>query len=197
MTEALFDPRRTAFISIDMQNGVASHDSVPNSADEVISRVSDIVNAVRVGGGLVVYVRTSFLPDESDALHPKMDVSRPARPVRPEGWDQIVPQLKPLHTEPVVVKRSFDAFYGSELDLELRRHGIDTIVIAGISTNFGVEGTARSAYNMGYDVVFAEDAMGTSKVEMHEGSLKNVFPYIGRVRTVAQIIEAFTADQSA
>src|SRR5690606_4384969 len=105
MTEALFDPRRTAFISIDMQNGVASHDSVPNSADEVISRVSDLVDAARVGGALVVYVRTSFLPDESDALHPKMDVVRPARPVRPEGWDQIVPQLTPLPTEPVVVKR--------------------------------------------------------------------------------------------
>ena len=197
MTEPLFDPRRTAFISIDMQNGVASHDSVPNSAEEVISRVSDLVEATRVGGGLVVYVRTSFLPDESDALHPKMDVARPARPVRPEGWDKIVPQLQPLPTEPVIVKRSFDAFYGSELDLELRRHGIDTIVLAGISTNFGVEGTARSAYNIGYDVVFAEDAMGTSKLEMHEGSLKNVFPYIGRVRTVAQIIAAFTAEQNA
>lgn len=196
MTDPLFDPRRTAFISIDMQNGVASHDSVPNSADEVISRVSDLVDAARIGGGLPVYVRTSFLPDESDALHPKMDVTRPARPTRPDGWDKIVPQLKPLPTEPVVVKRSFDAFYGSELDLELRRHGIDTIVIAGISTNFGVEGTARSAYNMGYDVVFAEDAMGTSKIEMHEGSLKNVFPYIGRVRTVAQIIEAFTAEHA-
>jgi len=197
MTEPLFDPARTAFISIDMQNGVASHDSVPNSAEEVIARVSDIVDAARIGGALVIYVRTSFLPDESDALHPKMDVSRPARPVRPEGWDQIVPQLSPSPTEPVVVKRSFDAFYGSELDLELRRHGIDTIVLAGISTHLGVEGTARSAYNMGYDMIVVEDAMGAAKLEAHEGSLKNVFPYIGRVRTVAQVIEAFTASQNA
>lgn len=197
MTEPLFDPRRTAFISIDMQNGVVSHDSVPHSADEVVSRVSDIVDAARAGGGLVIYVRTSFLPDESDALHPKMDVSRPARPVRPEGWDQIVPQLRPLPTEPVIVKRSFDAFYGSELDLELRRHGIDTIVLAGISTHLGVEGTARSGYNMGYDVVVVEDAMGAARLEAHEGSLKNVFPYIGRVRTVSQIVDAFSAELNA
>jgi len=197
MTEPLFDPTRTAFISIDMQNGVASHDSVPNSAEEVIARVSDIVDAARIGGALVIYVRTSFLPDESDALHPKMDVSRPTRPVRPEGWDQIVPQLNPSPTEPVVVKRSFDAFYGSELDLELRRHGIDTIVLAGISTHLGVEGTARSAYNMGYDMIVVEDAMGAAKLEAHEGSLKNVFPYIGRVRTVAQVVEAFTTSQNA
>lgn len=195
MTEPLFDPRRTAFISIDMQNGVASHDSFPNSADEVISRVSTIVDAARAGGGLVVYVRTSFLPDESDALHPKMDVARPARPTRPQGWDQIVPQLQPLATEPVIVKRSFDAFYGSELDLELRRHGIDTIVIAGISTHFGVEGTARSAYNMGYDVIAVEDAMGAANLAGHEGSLKNVLPYIGRVRSVAEVVASFTAEQ--
>jgi len=197
MTDRLFDPARTAFISIDMQNGVASHGSVPNSAEDVIARVGEIVDAARAGGGLVVYVRTSFLPDESDALHPKMDVARPATPVRPAGWDELVPAMQPLPTEPVIVKRSFDAFYGSDLDLQLRRHGIDTIVIAGISTNFGVEGTARTAYNSGYDVVFAEDAMGTSSVAMHEGSLSNVFPYIGRVRTVAEIVEAFTAAEAA
>lgn len=192
MTDRLFDPARTAFISIDMQKGVASHDSVPNSAADVIARVGRMVEAAREGGGLVVYVRTSFLPDESDALHPKMDVARPAKPVRPAGWDELVPELRPLPTEPVIVKRSFDAFYSSDLDLQLRRHGIDTIVIAGISTNFGVEGTARSAYNHGFDVVFAEDAMGTGSIAMHEGSLANVFPYIGRVRTVEQIVAAFT-----
>lgn len=197
MTDRLFDPARTAFISIDMQNGVANHDSVPNSAAEVIARVGEMVSAARAGGGLVVYVRTSFLPDESDALHPKMDVARPAKPVRPAGWDELVPVMQPLPTEPVITKRSFDAFYGSDLDLQLRRHGIDTIVIAGISTNFGVEGTARTAYNHGYDVVFAEDAMGTSSIAMHEGSLSNVFPYIGRVRTVAEIVEAFTAAEAA
>lgn len=193
MTEPLFDPARTAFISIDMQNGVASHTSVPNSASDVIARVGTLIDAARRGGGLVVYVRTSFLPDESDALHPLMDVARPARPNRPAGWDQLVPEMEPLPTEPVVTKRSFDAFYGSDLDLQLRRHGITTIVIAGISTNFGVEGTARSAYNHGYNVVFAEDAMGAGKLEQHEGSLRNVFGYIGRVRSVAEIAGAFTS----
>lgn len=197
MTERLFDPSRTAFISIDMQNGVASHASVPNSAEDVIARVGQMIDATRTGGGLVVYVRTSFLPDESDALHPKLDVSRPAKPVRPAGWDQLVPQMQPLPTEPVITKRSFDAFYGSDLELQLRRHGIDTIVIAGISTNFGVEGTARTAYNHGYHVVFAEDAMGTSTITMHESSLTNVFPYIGRVRTVAEIVDAFAPVQVA
>jgi len=194
MTDTLFDPRRTAFISIDMQNGVASHAAEPNSAQDVISRVIEIVAAARVGGGLPIYVRTSFLPDESDALHPAMDVARPAKPNRPLGWDQLVPELEPLPTEPVIIKRSFNAFYGSDLDLQLRRHGIDTVVIAGISTNFGVEGTGRAAYDHGYDVLFVEDAMAASKAEMHESSLKNVFPYIGRVRTTSQIVETFSGD---
>lgn len=192
MSETLFNPSRTAFISIDMQQGVASHQSHPNSADEVISRVSQIVDAARAGGGFVLYVRTSFLHDESDALHPIMDVKRPSKPNRPEGWDQLVEQLTPRPLEPVITKRSFDAFYGTELDLELRRHDIDTVVIAGISTNFGVEGTARSAYNRGFNVITVEDAMAAGSTEMHESSLTHVLPYIGRVRSTEDIIDAFT-----
>lgn len=192
MTDLLFTPERTAFISIDMQNGVASHSAEPHSTQNVISRVLELVAATRAGGGLPIHVRTSFLPDESDALHPAMDVARPAKPNRPDGWDQLVPEMQPLPTEPVVTKRSFNAFHGSDLDLQLRRHGIDTVVIAGISTNFGVEGTGRSAYDHGYNVLFVEDAMAASSAVMHESSLKNVFPYIGRVRTTSQVIDAFT-----
>jgi nicotinamidase-related amidase len=195
MTEKLFDPATTAVVSIDMQNGVASHDAVPNTADEVIERVGSMVKASREAGGLVVFVRTSFLPDESDALRPAIDATRAAKPHRAEGWDQIVPALTPLATEPVVTKRGFNAFHGSDLDLQLRRHGIRTVVMAGISTNFGVEGTARAAYDHGYEVIFAEDAMGTNTVEMHEGSLRNVFPYIGRLRSVAEIVAGFSVGQ--
>lgn len=190
--DLILDPATTALVSIDMQNGVASHAAVPHTADEVVDRVGQLGDAVRSGGGLVVFVRTSFLPDETDSLHPPIDAPRGA-PSRPAGWDQIVERLAPRPTEPIVTKRSFNAFHGSDLDLQLRRHGITTVVMAGISTNFGVEGTARAAYDHGYSVVFAEDAMATSSLAMHEGSLANVFPYIGRIRPVATIIDALAA----
>jgi nicotinamidase-related amidase len=90
----------------------------------------------------------------------------------------------------IVTKRQWGAFYGTDLEQHLRRRGIRTIVIGGIATNFGVESTARAAFDQGYEVVFAEDAMSSVSAEVHEFPIKNVFPRMGRVRTVEQIVKA-------
>jgi nicotinamidase-related amidase len=190
----LFEPTTTALVIIDMQGAVRRHAAAPHDAETVISRVSRLVEDAREGGSLVVYVRTSFLPDESDSLTlvKRVDVERHA-PNRWDGWDQLVDEMQPLPTEPVIVKRSWNAFYGSDLDLQLRRHGIETVVMCGISTNFGVEGTARSAYDHGYELVFVEDAMASATAELHEFAVTEVFPQIGRVRDVATVAESFRA----
>lgn len=189
----LLNPERTALVLIDMQGAVRNHAAAPHSADEVIERAVRLVEATRRGGGLVIYVRTSFLVDESDSLAPlPTDHQRPPKPSRPEGWDQIVPELQPLPTEPIVIKRSWNAFHGSDLALQLQRHGIETIVMAGISTNFGVEGTARAAYEHGYPVVFVEEAMATNTAENHAFALREVFPQIGRVRDLETVLAALS-----
>ncbi|KRE01386.1 hypothetical protein ASE61_18065 [Bosea sp. Root670] len=193
MTDTLFDPKTTALVSIDMQTSVAHHAAAPHSATEVVARIASMIEPARAAGALPVFVRTTFLPDESDNLGPNLDVKRPRYPHRIENWDQLVPEMDRRMNEPVVNKKSFNAFYGSDLDLQLRRRGIKTIVLAGISTNFGVEGTGRNAYDHGYDVIFVRDAMAAGTAEAHEASLKYVFPYIGRVRSTEEIIAAFKA----
>jgi len=77
------------------------------------------------------------------------------------------------------------------LDLELRRRGIKTIVLCGISTNYGVESTARDAYERGYDLIFAQDAMAARTKADHEFAVTRIFPRIGRVRQTDQIITAW------
>jgi nicotinamidase-related amidase len=72
----------------------------------------------------------------------------------------------------------------------LRRRGIRTIVIGGIATNFGVESTARDAYERGYGQIFAEDAMSSVSAEGHAVTVKLVFPRIGRVRSTEAILKA-------
>ena len=193
MTDTLFDAKTTALVSIDMQTSVAHHAAAPHSATEVVARIASMIEPARAAGALPVFVRTTFLPDESDNLGPNLDVKRPRYPHRIENWDQLVPEMDRRINEPVVNKKSFNAFYGSDLDLQLRRRGIKTIVLAGISTNFGVEGTGRNAYDHGYDVIFVRDAMAAGTAEAHEASLKYVFPYIGRVRSTEEIIAAFKA----
>lgn len=188
--EAFLDPRTTALVLIDMQN--SQHRSAPYSPEQIVDRAVALVDAVRAGGGLAVFVRTSWLPDDSDRLRQRIDATRPAGGIRPEGWDELVPQLRPLPTEPVVTKRSFNAFHGSDLDLQLRRHGMKTVILAGISTNYGCEGTGRSAFDHGYEVVFVEDAMASADEEGHYHSLTHIMPLLGRVRSMEFVIAALT-----
>jgi nicotinamidase-related amidase len=92
----------------------------------------------------------------------------------------------------VIVKRQWGAFYGTELDLQLRRRKIETIVLCGISTNIGVETTPRDAYQRGYNQIFAMDAMAAASKEEHEASMKYIFPRIRLLRTTNDIVNALT-----
>lgn len=143
-----------------------------------------LVKAFTEKGAFVVLVRVSTL-DGKDMLKPRTDLQL-SPPHYPEGWDQIVPELAQYQGTYTLTKHQWGAFFGSDLDLQLRRRGIRTIVLCGISTSIGVDTTAREAYQLGYDQVFAEDAMGASSREEHEFVCKTIFSRIGRIRTSAE-----------
>ncbi len=89
-----------------------------------------------------------------------------------------------------MTKRQWGAFYGTDLELQLRRRGIDTIILCGISTNIGVESTARNAWELGFNLVIAEDACSAASAEQHQSSMTHIFPRIGRVRSTEEILTA-------
>jgi nicotinamidase-related amidase len=90
----------------------------------------------------------------------------------------------------VIIKRHWGAFTGTELDLQLRRRGVKRIVLGGIATNFGVESTARSANELGYEQVFAEDAMTSVHADAHAFSVRIILPRLGQVRSTREILDA-------
>lgn len=89
-----------------------------------------------------------------------------------------------------VTKHQPGAFHATDLDLQLRRRRVDTIVIGGISTNVGVESTARAGYDHGYNIVFVEDAMAARDAEVHAFAVTRYFPTIGRVRATRDVLDA-------
>ncbi len=87
----------------------------------------------------------------------------------------------------LIVKRQWGAFYGTDLDLQLRRRGIETIVLGGVATNFGVESTARQAWEHGYAIVLAEDACTSRSAGLHDMAVRYIFPRLSRVVQSADI----------
>jgi nicotinamidase-related amidase len=99
----------------------------------------------------------------------------------PPGWDEF--PAPPPASDLIITKRHWGAFYGTELDLQLRRRGVRTIVLAGIATNIGVESTARSAAEHGYELVIPQDLCACVSAESHEFSFKHVLPRLARITT--------------
>lgn len=107
----------------------------------------------------------------------------------PERWDEFPPNL--LSPKDVVItKFNWGAFYSTDLDLQLRRRGIRTVLLGGIATNFAVESTARQAHEAGYEVVLIEDDMTGFTAEEHRFAIERILPRLGRVRSTDEIIAA-------
>ncbi|WML39693.1 hydrolase [Neobacillus sp. OS1-2] len=185
--EKLLDLQKTALVVIDLQKWLGSK-YAPYSAEQVVSNAAALADAFREHGSMVALIRVSS-KDMKDIPKPKLD--SPSPPLNlPEEWDQIVPELKVADTDHVITKKQWGAFYGTELDLQLRRRGIDTIVLCGIATGIGVDTTAREAFMHGYQQIFAIDAMtGFSEAE-HDHVKNTIFPRIGRTRTTQEILSA-------
>jgi nicotinamidase-related amidase len=185
------DAETTALVVIDLQRGIVARQAAPHSAAEVVERSARLADAFRAAGAFVVLVHVAFAADKRDMLSPPVDSPNPPAQLPPE-WSQIVPELGPRDGDLVVTKHQWGAFYGTELDLQLRRRGIRTIVLCGIATNFGVESTARDAWERNYALVFAEDAMSGLAEGAHAFAISTIFPRLGRVRKTSDVLAGIT-----
>ena len=189
MADLSLDARTTALVLIDLQKGIARRSTAPRSPTEVIANAARLADACRMAGVTVVLVRVSFAADGSDRVRVRTDAPSPAATPAADFSD-IVPELGPHPGDIVVTKRQWGAFYGTDLDLHLRRRGIGTIVLGGIATNFGVESTARDAHERAFQLVFVEDATAALDADMHAFAIEAIFPRLGEVRSTAQVLAA-------
>ncbi len=184
------DPQTTALVLIDLQRGIAAIPTQPRPSADVIRNAARLAQAARRCGALVVLVRVSYAPDGADML--RLDAEEPPPASRAPGWDEIVDELAPA-ADVVVTKRQWGAFYGTNLELELRRRGRRTIVLGGIATNFGVESTARDAWERNYQLILVEDAMAARTAADHTFAITRVFPRLGRICSTEDVLKVWGA----
>jgi nicotinamidase-related amidase len=191
MNELTLDIGRTALVLIDLQNFNTMRDLAPHPAERVVGNCVLLADELRNRGGMVIFVRV--LADQLLALPADEPMKKPGTPAPPPEALYFSEDAQVQASDLVVTKRQWGAFYGTDLEQLLRRRHIKTIVLGGIATNYGVESTARAAYDQGFELVFAEDAMSGMKAEAHAFSCENVFRTMGKVRSTRALIDALQA----
>ena len=188
MKELVIDKAKTALVVIDLQKGIVTQPTKPYLAQDVIKNASKLLNIFREKEMPVFLVHV--MTTKETGLNVLSDESFPSSTAPSPDWSEFVPEISPSSTDIVITKRQWGAFYGTDLELQLRRRGIDTIVLCGISTDFGVESTARFAYEYGFQQIFAEDAMASRSEEQHNAAVNFIFKRIGRVRKTNEILKS-------
>lgn len=188
MPEIQFDPKSTALVLIDLQNGIMGMPVAPHSSQDVLARSVKVADALRSAGGTIAFVRV----DIADVL--RLPVDAPSRmadaPPPPPSASELVAECGIQPSDLLITKRQWGAFYGTNLEQQLRRRNIRTIIIGGVATNFGVESTARAAFDQGYEIIFVEDAMSSVSAAAHNFVVENIFPRMGRVRSTEDVLRA-------
>jgi len=105
------------------------------------------------------------------------------------GWTELVPELDRQPGDHAVTKRTWGAFTNTDLEHYLKEAGATQVVIAGVATGIGVESTARHAYELGFNVALAIDAMTDLSAEAHDRSVRLIFPRLGETGASQQIVD--------
>jgi nicotinamidase-related amidase len=187
MTETLtLDPKKTALVLIDLQNGIVSRDTKPYAAGEVIERSRKLADAFRAKHAPVVYVRVLM----SDFLSLPADEAMNLPKDMPAHLSEVAESAGMQAGDLLITKRHWGAFAGTELEQELRSRGVETVVLTGVATNMGVESTLRQGTGLGFAFVTVEDACSTFSPEMQAFAFTAIFPRLSKVRTTQQVLEA-------
>ncbi|OHU19238.1 hydrolase [Mycobacteroides franklinii] len=173
-----------ALVLIDLQKAIAQ--AAP--ARPVIKHAAQLATAFRHRGLPVVLV--GLASQDGSAPPGRTDRPRLQRPTRaaPSDGHHFVDDLSRHPDDIVITKRNWGAFYGTDLDLHLRRRGVTQIVLGGVATSIGVESTARSAHEHGYHLALVGDAMADLDSDAHRHTVDKIFPLIGQIATTAEVL---------
>lgn len=185
MPATAIDPK-TALVVIDLQMGLMKYPTI-HPMTEVVKNTARLADAFRAKGLPVVLVTVAFSPDGGDRVTTRNEQPARALPSDPEFF-RITPELGPQTNDLLIVKKQPGAFYGTGLDMHLRRRGVTGIVLTGISTSNGVDSTARGAHERGYNLTFASDAITDVDPLAHDFVTKKIFPRLGETDTTEAIL---------
>jgi ureidoacrylate peracid hydrolase len=198
-----FDPSLAGLLVIDMQNGFASPEGTLGKAGfdismtrAIIPKIKQLVQAARSAGVHVFWSRQVHYPDDKTREQRLI----PGHLARGAGrsmlcargtWDaELIDELKPLvlPQDEIIQKHRASCFYSTNLEAELRIHGVRLLIITGTTSSFCVDSTIREAYARDFDVVVPGDAISDTEVEATRAVLRSTERFHGYVTTTDALV---------
>jgi nicotinamidase-related amidase len=180
MSLTALDPK-TALIVVDLQQGILGSPFIHSIAD-VITQTDSLIDAFRRRHLPVVLVNVAGVaPGRTEQPRRYRELST--------DFSELIPELSRQPSDILVTKRTWGAFASTDLEARLKAMGVTQVVITGVATGTGVEATARQAYEQGFNVTLATDAMTDVRPEAHEYSLKHVFPRLGETGSTEDVLD--------
>jgi nicotinamidase-related amidase len=175
-SETEIDPARTALLVMDYQNGIMGRVS---HGEELLAAARETIESVRGAGAHIGYVRVGFADGEAptgtmgsrigaEAARTTFHADAPATQVH----DDVAPQDGDI----VVRKTRVGPFLTTDLDEQLRARGVDTLLLAGISTSGVVLSTVRDAHDRDYRLIVISDLCADPEPGIHDFLLERIFP---------------------
>jgi nicotinamidase-related amidase len=203
MLEKLITQTKTALLINEAQLGVCHPDyamfkAMPQEAAKrgIFDKIIALAEAFRAAKQPVVHLPCIHRPDFGDV---KRNSLISAMSLKHKGMTEgspesaFMPGLEPKPEDYVSMRSSgIFAFLGTDLDVRLRRMGVETLVATGVSTNLGIPGIAMAAVDFGYNVIIAEDCIAGSDPEVHEIIVREQLRLLGLVTSKDEIIEALS-----
>lgn len=181
--------KNTALILIDLQKGIIASPKAHPMAG-VLDNAAKLVSAFHAAHLPVVVVNVN--PVGAAWSRTRKNAIQPVGAFK-DDFLEITHEIKPEPGDIMITKHTWGAFFETTLREQLQERNITGIVLGGVSTSIGVEGTARQAMDFGYNLAFASDAMTDNILSAHEHSLNVIFPRIGEVGTTDEIIAKMMA----
>ncbi|MDN6518115.1 MAG: isochorismatase family protein [Enterococcus sp.] len=181
---------KTALVVIDLQKGIMETGELqPYSASEVVEKNNQLAAALKNTAGWVTLVTVD--PTTMQLLNPEGS-GKTYADIPSVFTESVMPIAQDVDAKNVlkIMKHNPGAFFGTDLDVQLRRRKVDTILLTGVATTNGVYATALDAYQHGYNVIIVEDACADRDAELHRIFFDKLFVKLGQVASTADVLKA-------
>ncbi|WP_432866263.1 cysteine hydrolase family protein [Microbispora rosea] len=191
VTTPALDPRTTALLVMDYQQGILASLPGPDDPEALLSRVAGAIADVRAHGAAIVYVRLGFTEADWAAIPPANTtfsmLGRQRLMHHADPATDIHSQLAPEPGDIVVRKTRFGALSTTDLDRRLRDRGITTLVIAGITTSGVVLSTVTDAADRDYRLYVLSDGVADPDPHAHQTLMTGVLPRMAHIIDTAEL----------